>query len=68
LRSSPAPCRRPRSCPALPREDAIGERERIEEKGYGREREERLRDEDKEERRKRVRKKERKNGMKYDGS
>jgi hypothetical protein len=36
-----------------------GERERIEEKGYG-EREKRLRDEDKEGRRKRVRKKERK--------
>jgi hypothetical protein len=33
-----APCRRPRSCPAPPREDAIGERERIEEKDYGRER------------------------------
>jgi hypothetical protein len=38
VRSNPTPCHRPRSCPMSPHEDAIGERERIEEKGYGRER------------------------------
>jgi hypothetical protein len=38
LRSNPASCRRPWSCPVTPCEDATGERERIEEKGYGRER------------------------------
>jgi hypothetical protein len=41
LRSSPAPCSRSRSCLTPPCEDATAERERIEEKGYGRERERR---------------------------
>jgi hypothetical protein len=38
VRSNPTPCHRPWSCPTSPHEDAIGERERIEEKDYGRER------------------------------